>query len=107
MLTAHQIDPRADAHLLTRLHHLQRLVQQYFSGEGVVNDLDQSIRKREPSSSRIVLHAYSTTKRQLNHDATTEGVGDVVVPEREVALPTSTRIDAQLMLSYLLILQPQ
>lgn len=41
--TAHQIDPRADAHLLTLLHHLESLVKEYFAGEGVVYDFDVAV----------------------------------------------------------------
>lgn len=80
--TTHQIDPLVDAHLFTGFHHFQGLVQQDFPGQCIVNDLDDPIGEREPSSGGILLHAYPTAERQLNDNASSQGVGDVFVPER-------------------------
>lgn len=43
--TAHEINPRADAHSLTRLHHLQCFIEQHLPSEGIVNDFDDSVRQ--------------------------------------------------------------
>jgi hypothetical protein len=84
--TAHQVDPRAHAHLLARLHHLECLVQQDLTGQSVVNHLDYAVCEREPPARRVFLHAYSAAESEFDDDAAAERVGDVLVPERQVAL---------------------
>lgn len=84
--TAHQVNPRADAHLLARLHHLQGLVEQYFAGESVVDDFDDAVGERETPPGGVFLHADAATEGKLEYDAPAKGVGDVVVPKGEVAL---------------------
>lgn len=85
-ITTHKVYPRADAHLLAALHHLECLVKQNLAGQRVVNNLDNSIGQGEPSSVGILLHADSSTESQFNDDTASESIRDVVVPEREVAL---------------------
>lgn len=72
--TAHQVDPRADAHLLTRLHHLQRLVEQHFARESIIYDLDHAICERKASPSRVLLHADSASEGQLNDYASSKRI---------------------------------
>ena len=84
--TAHQVNPRADAHLFAALHHLERLVEQDLAGERVVDDFDDAVRQGQPPSLRIPLHAYPAAEGEFDDDAPAQGVGNVVVPKGEVAL---------------------
>lgn len=81
VLTAEEVDPGADAHFFARLHHFQRFVQQDFSGQRVINDLDDSICQGESAPGRIILHAHATTESQFDDDAASESVGDIIVPK--------------------------
>lgn len=84
--TAHQVNPRADAHLLARLHHLEGLVQQHLAGKSVVNDFDNSVRQGEAPPGRVLLHADAAAEGQLENNASAKSIGNVVVPERKIAL---------------------
>lgn len=88
MRTAHQINPGANAHLLARLHHLQRLVQQDFSRQGIIDHLDYPIGQGKAPPGGVFLHAYPAAEGQLDDDASSQRVGDILVPERQVALET-------------------
>lgn len=79
--TAHEVDPRAHAHLLRRLHHLERFVQEHLAGQGVVDDFDVAVREREPPPIRILCHAHATSEGQLEHYAASQRIRDVVVPK--------------------------
>jgi hypothetical protein len=85
-LTAHEIDPGANAHLLAGLHHLEGLVQEHLARQAVVDHLDDAVREREAPAGGVLLHADAAAEGELDHDAAAERVGDVVVPEGEVAL---------------------
>ena len=84
--TTHEVYPRAHAHLLAALHHLECLVKQNLARQRVVNDLDNSVGEREASSIGVLLHADSSTESQFDNDTASESIRNVVVPEREVAL---------------------
>jgi hypothetical protein len=79
--TAHQIDPRMDAHFLTGLHQLECLIEQHLSGEGIIDDFDQSVLKRESSSSGVLFHANTPSESQFKHNAPSQRIRYVVIPE--------------------------
>lgn len=79
--TAHQVNPGANAHLFALLHHLESLIEQHLAGEGIVNDFDISIGKGESSPRRVFLHGNAPAEGQFEHNASSERVRDVVVPE--------------------------
>lgn len=87
-LTAQQINPRADAHLLTGLHHFQGLVEKNLASQRVVDDLDDAVCQGKSPSRGVFLHADPPTEGKFEDDAAAEGVGDIVVPEGKVALLT-------------------
>lgn len=91
-VTAHEVNPRADAHLLALLHHLEGLVKEYFAGEGVVYDFDVAVGEGEAPPRGVFFHADAATEGQLEDDAASQGVGDVVVPERQIALRANRRL---------------
>lgn len=74
LLTTHQIDPGADAHLFTLFHHLQSFVKQDLARQGVVNHFDVSIGRGEASSGRILLHTDAAAERQFEDDATSQRI---------------------------------
>jgi len=84
--TTHEIYPRADAHLLARLHHLQSFIQQHFPSQGIVNDFNYSVGKGKPSSGGVLLHAHTTSECQLDDYTAPESVGYIVIPKGQVAL---------------------
>lgn len=84
--TTQQVNPRVHAHLLARFHHLQCLVQQDLSGQCVVDDLDHAVGQGKASARGILLHANTTTERELNNDTPAQGVGNILIPERQVTL---------------------
>lgn len=84
--TAHQVDPRADAHLFALLHHLQSFVEQHFSSKRVVYDFDVAVGRRESSSRGVFFHADSAPERKFEDDAASKSVRNVIVPEGKVAL---------------------
>lgn len=84
--TTHQVNPGADAHLLARLHHFQSFIEQHLTGQCVINDFNDAIGQGEPAPRGVFLHADAATKGQFYDNATAEGIGYVVVPERKVAL---------------------
>ncbi len=87
-LTAEKVYPAVDGHFLVllALHHPQRLVQYRFACLSVVEDLDEPFREREVSPIWVLDQRDAAPERELNEYAPAECVGDVVVPEREVAL---------------------
>ena len=86
------------------LHHFERLIQQHLARQPVVHDLDvpaikssarpdstatsenSPICERESSSIRVLDHGNAVSESEFEDDAAAKSVGDVVVPEREVAL---------------------
>lgn len=84
--TAHQVNPGCDAHLFTLLHHLEGFVEEDLAREGVVYDLDVAVCEGESTSRSILLHCNATTEGQLDDDASSQGVRNIIVPERKVAL---------------------
>lgn len=92
LLTAHQIDPGANAHLLARLHHLERLVEQDFASKSIVDDFNNTIGKREAPPRGVLLHADAAAEGQFYNDAATQGIRYVVVPKGKVALCGIERI---------------
>ena len=77
-LTTQQIHPSRGPILLTPLHHLERLIQDGFSRLPVVDNLDESISQSESPTRWIFDDRDPTTKSELNEDAASEGVRDVV-----------------------------
>jgi hypothetical protein len=86
VFTAHEVNPGCDAHLLALLHHLEGFVKENLAGKGVVYDLDVAVCEGESASRSILLHCDATSEGQLDDDTTSQGVRNVIVPEREVAL---------------------
>lgn len=72
--TAHQVNPRADTHLLTLLHHLQCLIEQDLARQGVVNNFDDAVREGEASSRGILLHADATAECEFDDDASSQSI---------------------------------
>ena len=85
-LTTHQINPSTNTHLLTALHHLQRLIQQHLPRQCIIHNLNHPIRQWKPPPRTVLLHANPAPKRQLQHNAPAQRIADVVVPEAQVAL---------------------
>jgi len=81
VFTAHEINPRADAHLLAGFHHFEGFIQEDLAGQGVVDHLDDAVGEGESPSGGVLLHADSAAEGELDDDAAAERVGDVVVPE--------------------------
>jgi hypothetical protein len=86
VFTAHEVNPGCDAHLLALLHHLKGLVKENLTSKGVVYDLDVAVCEGESASRSILLHCDATSEGQLDDDASSQSVRNVVVPKREVAL---------------------
>jgi len=84
--TTHQVNPCTNAHLLALLHHLQGFVEEDFAGKGIVNNFDYAVCKGVPPTRRIFLHANTTPEGELYNDATSKGITNVVIPERQVPL---------------------
>lgn len=84
--TAHEVDPGADAHLFALLHHLEGLIEEDLTSEGVVNNFDVAVSQGESPPRGVLLHGNAASEGQLEDDAASEGVGDVIVPEGKVAL---------------------
>jgi hypothetical protein len=85
-LTTHQVNPAAHAHLLRALHHLQGLIQQNLPGQCIVNNLNKPVCQRIPPPVRVLLHRNPPSERQLNNNAPTQRITDIVIPEAQVPL---------------------
>lgn len=86
VITAHEVDPRADAHLFALLHHLERLIEEDLASESVVYDFDIAVGRGKAPPGSVFFHANTAAKGQLEDDAAPEGVRDVVVPEGQITL---------------------
>ena len=84
--TAHEVDPGADAHLLALLHHLEGLIEKNLTRQRLIDHFDIPIGEGESPSRGILVHGDPTAECQLEHNASSESVRDVVVPERQVTL---------------------
>ena len=74
VLTAHEINPRAHTHLLACFHHFEGFVEEYFAGQGVIDDLDDAVGKGEPSSGGVLLHADTTAEGQFDDYAASQSI---------------------------------
>lgn len=72
--TAHQVNPRADAHLFARFHHLQCLVQQDFASKCVVYNFDNPVCQRKSSPRGVLLHAHTTSESQLDDNTSSKRI---------------------------------
>jgi len=79
--TAHEINPSTNTVLLAALNHLERLVQNRLAGLTVVNDLDQAVGERKSTPGRVADHGNASPEGELDENASTERVRNVVVPE--------------------------
>jgi hypothetical protein len=72
--TTHEVYPRAHAHLLAALHHLECLIEQDLARQRIVNDLDYPVGQREASSVGVLLHADSSAESQFDDDTASKSI---------------------------------